>query len=400
MAKKTQEETKPVDNDIDDISTQLIKDLNKEMGFTCAYDLTLGAAPTIVKRWISTGSLQLDHIIKNAMGGGYPEGRVIEIAAMPSLGKSHLAYHAIATVQAMGGIGVYIDTENATPLDKLQTMGVDVKKRFVYVDTHVTEDVFKIAETVIAKAKAKPSSKDVPILVVWDSVAATSPKAEIDGDYDQNTVGLQARVVSKAMRKIVGVLGQNNVTFLCLNQLRMKIGVMGHADPFVTPAGNAIPFHASVRVRLGSGSPIKDAKGNTIGIHVTATTKKNKVGPPMRKCEFDIIYGQGIIEHEYIFDELRAHCDENKVLTKDGKQVKISGTSSWKELLVSDVATGEVLIQKKFYKNEFDEIMSNPEYNPYVMQVFDAAYTMDIGQHKGVVASTEEVSPDEVFDEE
>lgn len=398
MAKKKEEVVATQNTEVDDISSQLIKDLNKEMGVTCAYDLSLGAAPTIVKRWIGTGSLQLDHLIRNAEGGGYPEGRVIEIAALPSLGKSHLAYHAAATAQAMGGIVVLIDTENATPLDKLQSMGIDVKKRFVYVDTHVIEDVFTITESIIAKTKQIAVSKNKPVLIIWDSMAATSPKAEIEGTYDQNTVGLAARVVSKAMRKIVGVIGQNNITFLCLNQLRMKIGVMGHADPYVTPMGIAVPFHASVRVRLSSGSPIKNERGDVIGIHVTATTKKNKVGPPLRKCEFDIVFGRGIVEHEYIFDELRSYCDREDCI-KNGKKIKISGTGSWKELVVNDITTGEVIVNEKFYKKDFDTIMNDPIMGPYVMQVFDAAYTLDIGQHKGIVMSTEEVSPEETFEE-
>jgi len=374
-------------DEVDDLTASLIKDINKEFGMRVAYNLGDTEAPTVVKRWLDTGSIQLNYAIRNMAGGGYPEGRIIEIAGPPSIGKSHLAYHVAAVVQQLGGIVVYVDTENATPVDKLQQMGINIRKGFIYCDTHCTEEVFQIVEGLVLKAKsAIEKGKDRPFLVIWDSVAASSPKAELEGDYDTNTVGLQARTISKAMRKITGVIGQNNVTFLCLNQLRDAIGVM-HGDPSVTPGGKAIPFHASVRIRLSSGTQVKDAKGNVIGIHVIMTLKKNKVGPPFRKYEFDIIFGKGIVEHEYIFDEVRSYCAENKVLmdhvdakgNKTKINVSISGTGAWKELTVNDETTGEVILEKKFYKNDFGEIMKDPAYKVFVDKVIEAAYTINGG---------------------
>jgi recombination protein RecA len=213
-------------NDVDDMMKDLISSINKEFGTRIAFNLSEMDAPTVVKRWIDTGSIQLNYAIRNALGGGYPEGRIIEISGPPSCGKSHLAYHAAAVTQAMGGLVVYIDTENATPVQKLADMGIDVRRRFVYCDSHMTEEVFSIIESTITKAK-QVLDKNIPILVVWDSVAATSPKTELDGEYEDNTIGLQARVISKGMRKITGVIGQNNVTLLCLNQIRDKIGCVG-----------------------------------------------------------------------------------------------------------------------------------------------------------------------------
>ena len=162
-----------------------------------------------MKRWISTGSKVLDYICSNRRNGGLPEGRIIEIFGPPSIGKSHIATQIARSTQKMGGIAVYIDTENATSVENLQMLGVDVSNRFVYVDTHCTEEVFKVAESVILKSKGM--HKDVPVTIIWDSVAASSPKAELLGDYDKESIGLQARSISKGMRKITGVIGDQSV---------------------------------------------------------------------------------------------------------------------------------------------------------------------------------------------
>ena len=207
------------------------------------------------------------------------------------------------------------------------------------------------------------------------------------------------------MRKIVGVIGQNNVTLLCLNQLKTAIGVM-YGDPDVTPGGRAIPFHASVRIRLSSGNQVKDAAGNVIGIHVIATIKKNKIAPPFRKYFFDIVFGKGIVEHEYVLDEVRSHCEKNKVLTDytDAKgnvskvELSITGTGAWKTFAVNDAATGEVLIEKKFTKNGFDEIMNDPAYKPFVDKIIDAAYVVKYDTDVEIVGETP-VTDEEVTSE-
>jgi recombination protein RecA len=367
--------------EVDNMMSSLIKDINKEFGTRIAYNLSEMDAPTVVKRWIDTGSIQLNYAIRNAMEGGYPEGRIIEISGAPSSGKSHLAYHAAAVVQSMGGLVVYIDTENATPVQKLSDMGIDVRRRFVYCDSHCTEEVFSIIESTIVKAK-QIIEKNVPILVIWDSVAATSPKAELDGEYEQNSIGLQARAISKGMRKITGVIGQNNVTLLCINQIRDAIGVM-HGDPTVTPGGKAIPFHSSVRIRLGSGNQVKDKAGNPIGIHTTVTIKKNKVAAPFRKCEFDIIFGKGIVEDEYLFDEVRSYCKANGPIKRDSLEINIAGDGAWKELSVTSSKTGEVLCEKKFYKSDFGNMLKDDTYRGYLLAAIDTALTVVGGESVG-----------------
>ena len=250
-------------------------------------------------------------------------------------------------------------------------LGVDINKRFVYVDTHCTEEVLAIAESTIMKAKAM--DKDIPVTIIWDSVAASSPKAELVGDYDKESIGLQARAISKGMRKITGVIANQKVLMVCLNQIRTKVGVM-YGDPTTTPGGKAIPFHASTRIKLGAGQQIKDGD-DVIGIHVSAKTIKNKVAPPFRKINFEIHFGVGIKEHEQIFDVLRKHGPE----TVDGKELTVSGTGSWKSFTVTDTKTGEVLIEKKFHKPKFDEIMNNPEYSGYIDSLLDVCMTKSFG---------------------
>lgn len=369
----------------DEFTSDLIKSLNKEHGSRIAYNLSTDESPTHVNRWISTGSKQLDWIIANRPEGGLPEGRIIEIFGPPSIGKSHIAIQIAKSTQEMKGIVVYIDTENATSVDNLAALGVDIEKRFVYVDTHCTEEVLSIAESTILKAKAM--DKNVPVTIIWDSVAATSPKAELVGDYDKETIGLQARVISKGMRKINGVIANENVLFVCLNQIRTKIGVM-YGDPTTTPGGKAIPFHSSVRIKLGAGQQIKDKKGNIVGINVSAKTIKNKVAPPFRTCNFEIHFGKGIIEHEQSFDVLRRFCKENGPINFNGKLVSVEGTSAWKTLNVKS-KSGRSLVEKKFYKTEFGEISQDPEYSEYISAVLNAAYSDVMGNSQAASLDTE-----------
>jgi recombination protein RecA len=360
----------------DDFTKDLIKSLNKDHGSRVAYNLAEDESPTHVKRWVSTGSKMLDYICANRKNGGFPEGRIVEIFGPPSIGKSHIATQIARSTQKMGGIIVYIDTENATSVENLASLGVDVSKRFVYVDTHCTEEVLSITEKTILKAKAL--NKDIPVTIVWDSVAASSPKAELLGDYDKETIGLQARAISKGMRKITGVIGQTNSLFVILNQIRTKIGVM-YGDPDTTPGGKAIPFHSSIRIKLGAGQQIKDGD-DVIGIQVWAKTVKNKVAPPFRKVKFQIHFGKGIVEHEEMFDVLRKNGEE---ICGDNI-VKVAGTGAWKTFTVTDVKTGEIVTEKKFRKTEFNEVLDNPEYSDFLDELIEKAMVKILNTDAGI----------------
>jgi len=377
MAKQTKQDSVNL-SEADDVSKSLIKHLNKEFGTRIAYNLSCDESPTHIKRWIHTGSRQLDYIVSNRRNGGMPEGRIIEISGPPSSGKSHIAFHMAKTVQDLGGIVVYIDSENAVPLEKLSEMGIDVKKRFLYCDTHCTEDVFKIAEAAILNASSLKSG--VPILVVWDSVAATAPKEELNGDYDKLQMGLQARTIAKALRKITGLIASNNVTFLCLNQIKSKVGVI-FGNPEFTPGGAAIPFHASVRVKLSTGKPLK-VGDEVIGIEVTATIIKNKIARPFRKTSFNIVFGHGIVEQEQIFNVIAdAIAKHGPINGKNNRQYVYDHGRSWRTFLVME--NGEVIFEKKYQKSDLPKLMLDAEFTNHLYDVMDQLYiisNLDINQ--------------------
>lgn len=293
--------------------------------------MKLGEAKKIDVELLPSGSLSLDL----ALGGGYPKGRIIEIYGPESSGKTTLALHAIAEIQKQGGQAAFIDAEHALDPAYAKKIGVNTDDLLISQPDN-GEQALEICETLVRSGAVD--------LIVVDSVAALVPQAEIDGDMGDAQMGLQARLMSQAMRKLTGIISKSKATVIFINQIRMKIGVM-FGNPETTTGGNALKFYASVRIDIRRIGQIKDGdkvSGNRTKIKVV----KNKIAAPFRVAEFDIMYNEGISKSGDILDL----AVEHGVIEKSGAFLKYNGET---------IGQGRETVKKLF--KEHPELMAEIE---------------------------------------
>ena len=299
-------------------------------------------APSNVKDRISSGCDTLDLAISNRPNGGFPVGRITEITGLEASGKSLLASHALAETQKRGGLAVYIDTESATSTEFLQAIGCDLKT-MLYVPLETIEEIFETIETIVEGVRK--SNKDRLVTIVVDSVMGASTKIEMAAEYDKDGYATSKSIIlSKAMRKVTNWIARENICLIFTNQLRTKLGV-SFGDAWTTSGGKAIPFHASVRLRLKNTGMIK-AKINgveqVVGSKTEVQVVKNRMGPPHRKVNYDIYYDSGIDNYGGWLETM-----------KKFNIVKQSG--AWYTLEDVDIETGQVHGEHKFQSKDFIE---------------------------------------------
>ncbi|WAB25015.1 RecA [Lysinibacillus phage vB_LfM_LysYB1] len=271
--------TPPTDEQLDDFEAALVLDMNKT--FAESSMLLDDTDKGQVTFWLPSGNPWLD----KELGGGYPGGRIIEIYGPESNGKTTVALHAIAETQKLGGTAIFLDTEHALDKRRAEAIGVNLKK-LIYAQPETMETLFEYIEEIVLKIKEK--APDRVVTIVWDSVAATPTKSEIEGDYGDAVMGIHARIMSQAFRKITKIISSHKVVFICINQVRDKMNV-SYGEKTSTFGGRALKFYATQRLQVTRVGNYKE--GDVIkGIQCEATVKKNKVAPPFGVAKFNILF--------------------------------------------------------------------------------------------------------------
>ena len=347
----------------------------KEQHFKTAYFLEGDSdAPTIVKEWVGTGSTILDLAISNRKNGGFPVGRVCEITGLEQSGKSLLAAHALLNTQRKGGLAVYIDTENAISTEYLTAIGLNLKD-MLYIPLDTMEDVFEAVEVIIEKVRSSDKNKLVTIVI--DSIAGASTKTEMAADFDKDGYATaKALIISKAMRKITNLIGRERICLIITNQLRQKLNAPAFSDQWTAPGGKALPFHASVRIRLSSIGAIKvkvEGHDEIVGSRVKAKLVKNRVGPPLRECEYEIYFDSGIDDYSSWLTTMKdynlvaqagawyswTNKETGEVIKFQSKDFveKIMNNSKLKEMIYDEIAEKVIMKYQQLDSARIDEVI-------------------------------------------
>lgn len=326
MEKKKKTIEHEIESRRDELAEALADSINKNSDGKVAFFLDAEDDPSQIVDWVSTGNSLVDLTIANRPNAGLPVGRITELTGLEASGKSLMGAHLLAETQRKGGLAVFIDTETSVSTDFLTAIGVDVPK-MLYINVDTVEDVFDKIEEIITLVRKSNKNRLVTILV--DSVAAASTKKEMASDHGADGFATgKAIAISKAMRKITGLIAKQRICIAFTNQLRQKVGFVGLGDPYTTSGGKALAFHASLRLRLKQMNQIKNADKQTVGIRTKCTVIKNRMGPPMRSVEFDIYFDRGIDNYSNWLE----HLIEWDIVT-NAKKVKVAGEKKTKKQL-------------------------------------------------------------------
>lgn len=320
-----------------EVGKELVKNLNKKMKDNVAFELEAeDGSISDVNLFIPTGCTELDYIIRNEPGGGIPVGKISTVSGLEATGKSLFAMQVMANAQKMGGFCVYLDTEQGLNTDFAKRVGLDWQNDFVHIKQISCEEVITVinetAELVHKKKKDAKEKKEKPehefAIIVWDSIAATPTKLDLESENPDpgSSIAVKPRILSKNMNMLLRNAQRQNIAFLFVNQLRERIGGMPGQDPHVEPGGKAVPFAASVRIRLQSIGKMKDSDGDIFGVQTRAKVIKNRFGPPHRQAEFPIYFSYGIDDEESMVKVLTKHKKvESRPGGRNGTQYKFVG---------------------------------------------------------------------------
>jgi recombination protein RecA len=375
----------------DSLASTLADSINKQFkgqALKTAFFLEGDAdSPSNVTEWISSGCDMLDLAISNRSNGGFPVGRITEVTGLEASGKSLLVSHVAAETQKKGGLAVYIDTEAATSAEFMSAIGIDLKS-MLYVPLETVEEIFETIETIVEQVRK--SDKDRLVTIIVDSIMGASTKIEMAAEYDKDGYATSKSIIlSKAMRKVTNWIARERICLIMTNQLRTKLGV-SFGDAWTTSGGKAIPFHASVRLRLKNTGMIKakvEGVEQVVGSKTEVQVVKNRMGPPHRKINYDIYYDSGIDNYGGWLETMKKY----NLVKQSGAHYTLDDT---------DIETGEVFGEIKFQSKTFvDKVINQPEIKDRLYKRICDAYIFKY--QAGIDGGIDDVIiTDEVIDEE